>query len=124
MTARKIRSVRHVLAVNDLAASTDYFLFKLGFERDFSIDGWEFISFGEFLVMLGECPDEVPASKTNNHSYFAHVLVDDVDKVYDEFKARGAVLASEVEDKPWSHREFEVITLDGHRMVFAQEIRG
>ena len=79
MGSPKIRNIRHVLAVNDLVISTEYFLSKLGFERDFSGGGWEFLSFGDFQVMLGECPNEVPASKTNNHSYFPHFLVDDAD---------------------------------------------
>ena len=75
MSSEQIRSIRHVLAVNDLAGSTEYFVSALGFERDFSMDGWEFLSFGDFRLMLGECSDDVPASETNNHSYFAHVLI-------------------------------------------------
>jgi len=124
MGISKIRNVRHVLAVNNLTASTEYFLTKLGFERDFSVDGWEFLSFGDFQLMLVECPDEVPASKTNNHSYFAHVLVDDVDEIYSEFKTNGATFTSQLENKPWGHREFGVATPEGHRIVFAQEIGG
>ncbi len=120
----KIRNIRHVLAVSDLVASTEYCLTNLGFERDFSVGGWEFLSFGDFQVMLGECPDEVPASKTNNHSYFAHVLVDDADEIYSEFKTSGATFTSQIENKPWAHREFGVVTPEGHRIVFAHEIGG
>jgi hypothetical protein len=53
---------RHVLAVKNLAVSARYFREQLGFKRDFTVEGWEFLSLGNFKVMLGECPDEVPAA--------------------------------------------------------------
>ena len=114
---------RHVLAVNDLARSARYYLETLGFQRDFAIDGWEFLSLGSFKIMLGECRDEVPASATHNHAYFAHVLVADVDALFQAYQARAANFLFEVADKPWGLREFAVETPDGHRICFAQEIQ-
>ncbi len=108
--------------MNDLAASTDYFVSVLGFKKDFSLDGWEFLSFGRFRLMLGECPDDLPASETNSHSFFAHVLVDDANSLYSRFKSNGATFSADIEDKPWGLREFCVATPDGHRIVFAQEL--
>jgi uncharacterized glyoxalase superfamily protein PhnB len=113
---------RHVLAVTNLALSTDYYLNKLGFARDFAVEGWEFLSLGNFKVMLGECPAEVPAAQTGNHSYFAHVVVTDVDALYAYYQARGATFLFPVADKPWGLREFGVSTPDGHRIMFGQEI--
>ena len=72
--------------------------------------------------MLGECPDEVPASETNNHSYFAHVLVEDVDALLEQMRSRGATFIQEVATKPWGLREFGIVTPDGHRVMFGQEI--
>ena len=118
----RILRTRHVLAVNDLAKSADHYLHALGFTRDFAVDGWEFLSLGDFRVMLGECPDEVPAEETNNHSYFAHVVVDDVDALHADMRARGANIHHALADKPWGLREFGVKTPDGHRMMFAQEL--
>lgn len=113
---------RHVLAVQDLAVSARYFLEQLGFARDFTVPGWEFLSLGSFKVMLGECPDEVPATETGNHSYFAHVLVEDVDSLFRAFQQRGARFIFPVADKPWGLREFGVVTPDGHRICFGQKI--
>jgi hypothetical protein len=56
---RKVVHTRHVLAVKDLAIEAAYYIDKLGFERDFTAPGWEFLSFGDFKVMLGECADEM-----------------------------------------------------------------
>jgi len=119
---RKIVHTRHVLAVKDLAIEAVYYLDKLGFERDFTAPGWEFLSFGEFKVMLGECADEMTAEETGNHSWFAHALVTNVDEVYAEFIERGATILSAIADKPWGIRDFTVVTPDGHRIVFGQVI--
>lgn len=114
---------RHVLAVKDLAISASYFLDQLGFKRDFTVPGWEFLSLGSFKVMLGECRDEMPASATGDHSYFAHVLVEDVDALYRACCDRGASILFPVADKPWGLREFGVKTPDGHRICFGQELK-
>jgi uncharacterized glyoxalase superfamily protein PhnB len=118
----KVKQTRHVLAVKDLALSARYYMETLGFKRDFALEGWEFLSLGDFKVMLGECRDEVPASETGNHSYFAHVLVEDVDALFHACQEQGARFLFEVEDKPWGLREFGVETPDGHRVCFGQEI--
>jgi uncharacterized glyoxalase superfamily protein PhnB len=117
---RKVVHTRHVLAVKDLKVETDYYIDKLGFERDFTAPGWEFLSFGDFKIMLGECSDEMTAEATGNHSWFAHALLENVDDVYQEFLSRGANILSTISDKPWGIRDFTVVTPDGHRIVFGQ----
>jgi uncharacterized glyoxalase superfamily protein PhnB len=120
---RKVIHTRHVLAVKDLKVEADYYLEKLGFERDpITAPGWEFLSFGAFKVMLGECSDEMTAAATGNHSWYAHVLVENVDEIYEEFTSRGASINSPIGNKPWGIREFNVVTPDGHRIGFGQQI--
>jgi uncharacterized glyoxalase superfamily protein PhnB len=117
---RKVVRTRHVLAVKDLAVEAAYYIDKLGFERDFTAPGWEFLSFGDFKVMLGECSDEMTAEETGNHSWYAHVIVENVDDIYEEFIEDGAEILSKIANKPWGIREFSVVTPDGHRIVFGQ----
>lgn len=119
---RKVIQTRHVLAVKDLAVSAAYFKDKLGFDLDFTAPGWEFLSFGIFKVMLGECSDEMTAEESGNHSWFAHALVENVDEVFAEFVERGADLMSHPKDQPWGIRDFGVRTPDGHRITFGQLI--
>lgn len=119
---RKIVHTRHVLAVKALKTETDYYIERLGFVRDFTAPGWEFLSFGDFKVMLGECADEMTAEATGNHSWFAHCLVENVDEVYQELTERGAKVISPIANKPWGIREFVVVTPDGHRIVYGQVI--
>src|SRR3982750_1229082 len=117
---RKVVRTRHVLAVKDLKVEADYYKDKLGFDLDFTAPGWEFLSFGDFKVMLGECSDEMTADETGNHSWFAHVPVQNVDEIYQEFMDRDAKIRAPIEDKPWGIRDFSVKTPDGHRIVFGQ----
>lgn len=118
----KVHATRHVLAVRQLERSVRYYREVLGFTLEHSADGWAFLSLDAFRVMLGECPGEVPASRTNNHSWFAHVLLDDVDEFHAGLKARGAAILNGPADRPWGMRDFQVETIDGHRIVFSQEL--
>lgn len=120
---RKIIQTQHVLAVKNLEVSANYFKEKLGFTLRFTAPGWEFLAFGDFKVMLGECADEMWAHETGNHSWFANVLVENLDEIYEEFQNRGAEILHPIADKPWGLREFGVTTPDGHRITFGQEIK-
>jgi len=64
-----------VLAVQDLEASKRFYMDKLGFAEDFSVDGWAFLSRGACKLRLGDCPDATPMSKTQDHSWFAYLHV-------------------------------------------------
>jgi uncharacterized glyoxalase superfamily protein PhnB len=119
----RVLQTRSVLAVRNLAAATDYYVNVLGFSRDpIDADGWSFLSLGTFKVMLGECPDAMPASALGDHSYFAHVMVEGVDAYHDEIAAPGALIRSKPEDKPWGLREFALSTPDGHRMTIGEPL--
>ena len=116
---------RCVLAVLDLKASTRYYMDVLGFTQDpIDVEGWSFLTRDTFRVMLGECPDEKPASESGDHSYFAYWNVDDVDQFYQEIVAKGALVTSEPSDKPWGLREFGLRTPDGHRITCGELISG
>jgi uncharacterized glyoxalase superfamily protein PhnB len=121
----RIVDSRSVLAVRDLKASTRFYMDVLGFKRDFGdgSDGWSFLSRDNFKVMLGECPDETPASELGNHSYMAYLIVDDVDALHRELGERGADVLSPPASEPWGMREFGVRTPDGHRIRFGEPIR-
>lgn len=115
---------RCVLAVRDLEQSTRYYVDVLGFRRD-PIDaaGWSFLSRDTFKLMLGECPDSLPASELGDHSYFVYLTVDRLDDYFWEISARGALVSSEPADKPWGLREFALRTPDGHRITCGEPLR-
>ena len=118
----KLVKARSVLAVKDLQSSVAFYREKLGFTVNAEYDGWCFLSRGGIQLMLGHCPDEVPASQINDHSYFAYIEVEGIDELHSEFQARGLVSLSAPESKAWGMREFMVTTPDGHRIMFGQEL--
>lgn len=114
---------RSVLAVRNLEDSTRFYLDVLGFELDaIEAPGWSFLSRDSVRLMLGECPDEVDAEATGNHSWFLHVMVEDVDTLHDEVRARGADIVVALGDRAHGHREFVVRTNDGHRILFGEPL--
>lgn len=119
----EIVNSRCVLAVRDLAVSTRYYTDVLGFRRDpVNAEGWAFLTRDSFRVMLGECPEERPASETGNHSWYVYWNVQGVDDLYREFASRGALISSTPTNKPWGLREFGLSTPDGHRIVCGEAI--
>jgi uncharacterized glyoxalase superfamily protein PhnB len=120
----RIVNSRCVLAVRDLEVSTRYYKEVLGFSQD-PIDaaGWSFLTRDTFRVMLGECPDEKPASELGDHSYIAYWNIEGVDQFYRELAARGAIVTSAPADKPWGLREFGLRTPDGHRITCGELIQ-
>ena len=66
----RVLQTRSVLAVRNLAVATDHYVNVLGFTRDpIDAEGWSFLSLGAFKVMLGECPDAMPASALGDLSW-------------------------------------------------------
>lgn len=118
----QIINSRCVLAVRDLAAATQFYMDVLGFQRDCGdgVDGWSFLSRNGFRLMLGECRDATPAGELGDHSWFVHLIVDDVDRLHDEVASRGAEILSKPQTRPWGLREFVLRTPDGHRIVFGE----
>ena len=109
----------HVLAVHNLETSSNFFM-DLGFEVVMEPPGWVFDAKDHYMIMLGECPDAMRASRLGDHSYFAYLRVDDVDGYYQDLKAKGIQISSPVSNKPWGMREFGIMSPDGHRIMIGR----
>jgi catechol 2,3-dioxygenase-like lactoylglutathione lyase family enzyme len=111
-----------VLAVQDLDKSAAYFRDMLGFRvRWDDAADWRLVERDGVRVMLGHCPNDIRAAALGSHNWFGYVDVDDVDALYAEIAARGA-MSSEPANRHYGMREIVVTTVDGHRIVFAQEV--
>lgn len=110
-----------VLAVTDLRRSADYYRDVLGFRVlwDEATD-WRLVERDGVRLMLGHCPNDLPAADIGSHNWFAYLNVDDVDALHAELTARGAI-CTPPKDTHYGMRELVVTTVDGHRIVFGQE---
>ena len=120
----KITGTRFVLAVRNLSKSATYYQEQLGFHTWWSGEGWHFLRREQFMVMLGECPDDMSAFETGNHSYLAYVDVENIDALFQEYQLKENEITQIIADKPWGQREFSIRTIDGHRIMFGQSIDG
>ena len=118
----KITNTRHVLVVKSLFKSADYYEKQLGFKTLWAGEGWHFLGREKFVVMLGECADEPSAFETGDHSYFAYIDVENIDELYHEYSSKEVDVLSEIGNKPWGQREFSIRTIDGHRIMFGEEM--
>lgn len=118
---RVLRS-SHVIAVESLARSGEFYARALGFSVRDLAPGWKIFERPEARIMAGECPGETPAGQLGDHSYFAYVEVADVDADFARAQGAGATLIKPVRDEPWGMREFGVRTVDGHRIMFGTRL--
>ena len=116
-----MRPHAYVLAVPDLDHSVRYFVDVLGFLPEWRDgDNWQSLIRGEVRLMLGHCPDAPSPCEIGDHSYFAYIVMEDLDALHAELVAKRAILPHAPIDRPWGRREMAVATPDGHRIMFAQ----
>ena len=112
----------YVLAVHDVKRSAKFYVDALGFAVVSEPPGWIFVKRDSCLIMLGQCPDDMPPSELGCHNYFGYLRVDDVEAFYAQVKRAGGELLGEPADKPWGMREFGVRSPDGHRIMIGQSV--
>jgi len=119
----KITGTSFVIAVPDLEASAAFYRDVLGFTiHSISDPGWRFYTSGDCSIMAGQCPDAIHPSKLGDHSYFAYLEIDDIDRFYESVRGAGAEICQDIRDEPWGMREFCLVTVDGHRIMFGSPI--
>jgi len=114
----------YVLAVHNVRESAKFYVDILGFTITHDLGGWIFVSKDNFMIMLGECPNDMHPSQLGCHNYFAYLKVDDADGYYAQLTQKNAAFLNKIEDKPWGMREFGIKTPDGHRIMIGQSIKG
>jgi predicted enzyme related to lactoylglutathione lyase len=118
-----ITKTRFVIAVPDLKVSSAFYRDVLGFNIHTIPDpGWLFYTSGDCTIMAGECPDAIPPAELGDHSYFAYLEVDDINRFYDSVVSAGAKICKTIHDEPWGMREFGLQTADGHRIMYASPL--
>ncbi len=119
-----IRQAMHVIGVPDLKASSAFYRDVLGFEiHEMGDEGWRMLVKDACRIMAGECRDALPVREIGDHSYFAYLVVDDVDAYHARAVAHGAAVVKPLADEPWGMREFGLRTVDGHRLMLASRRR-
>jgi predicted enzyme related to lactoylglutathione lyase len=117
-TARKqIECVAPILSVADIAISTNYYLGSLGFKTDWEYRDGDFaisgISRDGHTIYLCEGPQGHPGT-------WVWIGVEDVDRLFEEFTANGALILKPPTNYPWA-REMHVTDPDRHVLRIGSE---
>lgn len=118
----EVQALHFVLAVPDVTRTARWWTEAMGFTLWMEPDGWKFVRRGGCSIMLGECPEAIPPAELGDHSYFAYVVLDDLDAYHAEIAGNDVDILSGPVDKPWGMREMAVRTPDGHRVMFGQDL--
>jgi ankyrin repeat protein len=99
-----------ILTVRDMAASIDYYVTKLGFEKK-----WEWGNPPDFAC-IGRQKVEIFLSLNpqGGSPAWLSIFVQDVDALYETYKKVGAIIRKPPAEYPWGMREMTVEDLDGH----------
>ena len=113
----KFGGLTPILNVKNIPESINYYVNVLGFKKD-----WEWgeppnfasVSRDEICIFL--CQEGQGRSGT-----WLSIFVDNVDLLYEEYKAKGAIIRQAPTNFPWGMREMNIEDLDGHRLRMGTE---
>jgi hypothetical protein len=57
-----------------------------------------------------------------DHNWYGYVTVSDAATLFADYCRAGVEFTQTLSDKPWGMREFGIRTIDGHRIMFGQEL--
>ena len=118
-----ISKTRFVIAVPNLKTSAAFYRDVLGFTIETIPDpGFLFYHCGTCVIMAGQCPDAMNPAELGDHSYYAYLEIDDIDRFYDSVQAAGARICKTIRNESWRMREFGLVTADGHRIMYASPL--
>lgn len=109
-----------ILNVRNVPASIDYYVEKLGFQKE-----WDWGRPADFACVLRDevriflCQDG-----QGGPGSWISIFVHDVDALYDDYKSRGAIIRQKPTNFPWGVREMNIEDLDGHRLRIGGEPTG
>jgi catechol 2,3-dioxygenase-like lactoylglutathione lyase family enzyme len=116
----EFQGVTPILNVKDFAASVDYYVHKLGFEKKWA---WgEPPTFG--CVARGKVQIFFCQGAQGRPGMWLSIFMNDVMPLYDEYKTSGAKIKEPPKNFPWGHCEFLVEDLDGHVLRMSGERTG
>ena len=119
----RLTSISPQFLVDDLDRSIEYYTHGLGFDLDFQYeDFYASVSRDGCAIHLKAAPKneaDRPHRQQNEH-LDAYIGVSNATALCDELRSRGALITKQLEDRPWSCRDFYVQDPDGYILCFSE----
>jgi uncharacterized glyoxalase superfamily protein PhnB len=109
-----------VFVVHDVLRSAEHYRDVLGFRLEFTYGDPAFYAGLERDNVVIHLQAAAETKRQPGHGA-VYVFVTDVDALYRELSARGALTLGEPKDYPYGMRDFDVHDLDGNQLGFGME---
>jgi uncharacterized glyoxalase superfamily protein PhnB len=125
MERARLRNSTAVLLVGNIEPAMDWYK-QLGFEADYYPPGFAILRRDEIEIFLQQQPGYVAPDDPGRHARVAwnvYIRTADVRALYQEYTALpGVHISRPLCSQEYGMLEFDVLDLNGHRLVFAQPI--
>ena len=99
---------------------------RLGFKSEYYPPGFAILIRDEIQIFLQQQPGYVAPDdpgRRERHAWNVYIITDDVKALYEEYSAlAGVKISRQLCRQDYRMMEFDVMDLNGHRLVFAQPI--
>jgi len=99
---------------------------RLGFQSEYYPPGFAILRRDEIEIFLQQQQDYVAPDdpgRRERHAWSVYIITDNVKALYEEYSSLSAVkISRQLRPQDYGMMEFDVIDLNGHRLVFAQPI--
>jgi hypothetical protein len=119
----KLRNSTTVFLVGNIEATIAWYK-QLGFESEYYPPGFAILR-RDIEIFLQQQPGYVAPEdpgRRERHAWNVYIVTDDVQALYREYSARGLKISRHLSRQDYGMMEFDVVDLNGHRLVFAQPI--
>ena len=119
----KLRKSTTVFLVGNIEPTMEWYK-ALGFESEHFPPGFAILRRDEIEIFLQQQPGYVAPDdpgRRERDAWNVYIVTDDVKALYEEYSASpGVTISRQLSPQDYGMLEFDVIDLNGHRLVFAQ----
>jgi hypothetical protein len=121
----KLRTSTTVFLVGNIEPTMEWYK-RLGFESEYYPPGFAILRRDEIEVFLQQQPGYVAPDdpgRRERHAWNVYIMTDNVKALYEEYSALPELkISRQLSTQDYGMMEFDVMDLNGHRLVFAQPI--
>lgn len=121
----KLRNSTTVFLVGNIERTMDWYK-QLGFRSEYYPPGFAILSRDEVQIFLQQQPGYVAPDdpgRRERHAWNVYIVTDDVTALFGEYSALpGLKISRQLSRQDYGMMEFDVMDLNGHRLVFAEPI--
>jgi hypothetical protein len=118
----KLRKSTTVFLVGNIEPTMEWYR-RLGFESTYYPPGFAILRRDEIEIFLQQQPNySAPddPGRREREAWNVYIITDDVRALFEEYSASGAEISRPLCAQDYGVLEFDVIDLNGHRLVFAE----